>query len=69
MSSFSHFFSRKFQHICISLNVNVNESLTNDVISFEQLAPVLDQFRSCLKVKSKLVKMNDLDEPLNLKQI
>ena len=33
------FFSKKFQHICISLNVNFNESLTNDVVSFEQLGP------------------------------
>ena len=38
--SYSHFFSKKFQHICISLNVNFNESLTNDVVSFEQLGPV-----------------------------
>ena len=35
----SHFFSKKFQHICVSLDVNFNESLTNDVISFEQLGP------------------------------
>ena len=39
--SYSHFFSKKFQHICISLNVNFNESLTNDVVSFEQLNPGL----------------------------
>ena len=37
--SYSHFLSKKFQHICISLNVNFNESLTNDVVSFEQLGP------------------------------
>ena len=36
---YSHFFSKKFQHICVSLDVNFNESLTNDVISFEQLGP------------------------------
>ena len=35
------FFSKKFQHICISLDVNFNESLTNDIVSFEQLGPVL----------------------------
>ena len=34
------FFSKKFQHIWTSLNVNVNESLTNHVVSFEQLGPV-----------------------------
>ena len=33
------FFSKKIQHICISLDVNFNESLTNDVVSFEQLGP------------------------------
>ena len=34
---YSHFFSRKIQHICVSLDVNFKESLTNDVVSFEQL--------------------------------
>ena len=45
MSSFctakaTHIFSakKKFQNICVSLDVNFNESLTN-VISFEQLGP------------------------------
>ena len=35
----THIFSKKFQHICLSLDVNFNESLTNNIISFEQLAP------------------------------
>ena len=42
MSSFctTHiFFSKKFQHICVSLDVNFSESITNDVVSFEQLGP------------------------------
>ena len=34
-----YFLSKKFQHICVSLNVNFNESLTNDVVSFEHLGP------------------------------
>ena len=34
------FFSKKFQYICVSLDLNFNESLTNDVVSFEQLGPV-----------------------------
>ena len=38
------FFSKKFQHIFVSLGVNFNESLTNDVVSFEQLGPGLSQF-------------------------
>ena len=33
------FFSKKFQHICVSLDVNFNESLTKDVVSFEQVGP------------------------------
>ena len=39
--SYSYFFSKKFQHIYVSLNVNFNESLTNDAVSFEQLGPDL----------------------------
>ena len=36
----THIFSaKKFQHICISHDLNFNESLTNDVVSFEQLGP------------------------------
>ena len=38
----SSFFSKKIQHICVSLDVNFNESLTNDIVSFEQLGPDLD---------------------------
>ena len=34
------FFQQKIQHIRISLDLNFNESLTNDVVSFEQLGPV-----------------------------
>ena len=39
--SYSHFFSKifQFQHICVTLDVNFNESLTNDIVSFEQLGP------------------------------
>ena len=37
--SYSYFFSKQFQYICISLDVNFNESLTNDIVSFEQLGP------------------------------
>ena len=42
--SYSHFFSKKCQHICVSLNVNFNESLTNDIVSFEQLGPKHQHF-------------------------
>ena len=38
--AFHIFFSKnKIQYICISLDVNFNESLTNDIVSFEQLGP------------------------------
>ena len=37
------FFSKKFQNICVSLEVNFNESLTNDIVSFEQLGPGLNR--------------------------
>ena len=33
------FFSQKLHHICVSFDVNFNESLTNDIFSFEQLRP------------------------------
>ena len=32
--------AKKFQHICVSLDVNFNESLTNAVVSYEQLDPI-----------------------------
>ena len=37
------FFQQKISAygICVSLDVNFNESLTNDVVSFEQLGPSL----------------------------
>ena len=48
------FFSKKFQHICVSLNVNFNESLTNDIDSFEQLGPGSSLFSiDFLKIISK----------------
>ena len=46
------FFSKKFQHICVSLDVNFNEPLTNDVVSFEQLGPDLLTF--LLKIDHEL---------------
>ena len=33
------FFQQKISAYCVSLDVNFNESLTNDVVSFEQLGP------------------------------
>ena len=43
MSSFCSFFSKKIQHtcICVSLDVNFNESLTNDVVSLNNWAQKL----------------------------
>ena len=39
------FIHKKFQHICVTLDINFNESLTNDVVSFEQLGPTEDLIR------------------------
>ena len=50
--SYSHFFSKTFQHICVSLDANFNESLTNDVISFEQLGPDFQNKRPLSGCKS-----------------
>ena len=33
------FFQQKFQHTCVSLDANFYESLTNNIVSFEQLGP------------------------------
>ena len=41
------FFSKIFQHICVSVNINFNVSLTNDVVSFEQLGRAFRKNRSC----------------------
>ena len=54
--SYSHFFSKKFQHTCVLLDVNFNESLTNDIISFEQLGPGNLQMHLSLVIKSYDIK-------------
>ena len=54
------FFSKKFQNIRVSLDVNFNESLTNDIVSFEQLGPGLKIYNMltkpfiCIKMNSKI---------------
>ena len=53
-----HFFSKKFQNICVSLDVNFNEWLTNDIVSFEQLGPGVYEF--LLKGKIRKTKMLSL---------
>ena len=55
--SYSHFSSKKCQHICVSLDVNFNESLTNDIVSFEQLGP---DVCSLLKFNRSRLKINFL---------
>ena len=46
------FFQQKIQHICVSLDVNFNESLTNDIVSFEQLGPeILIGLKKCMSLK------------------
>ena len=51
--SYSHFFSKKFQNICVSLDVNFNKSLTNDIVSFEQLGPAQIMLDEILKLPSQ----------------
>ena len=48
------FSAKKFQHIWVSLDVNFNESLTNDVVSFEQLGPGLSGFDTVQQVIRRL---------------
>ena len=55
--SYSHFFSKKFQRICVSPDVNFNESLTNDVVSFEQLGP---GFVLAINIPLRIVALLDL---------
>ena len=38
------FFSKQFQHICVSLDVNFNESLTNDTLVLNNWALVYNPF-------------------------
>ena len=66
--SYSHFFSKKFQNICVSLDVNFNESLTNDIVSFEQLGPetvygieMLSYMRHCV-IKTAASKLTYLED-------
>ena len=50
------FFAEKFQHISVSHNVKFNESLTNDVVSFEQLGPgILGYIEVCVIRYSTLI--------------
>ena len=65
------FFSKTFQHICVSLIVNFNESLTSDVVSFEQLGPVqrrkpnLTFFNSCCIFDSMKASLQTIDFSLH----
>ena len=47
------FFQQKFQHICVSLDVIFYDSLTNDIVSFEQLGP--DIYCSYISLKTCIV--------------
>ena len=60
----SSFFSKKFRHICVSLDVNFNESLTNDVVSFEQLGPDIDIFNSHFQI-SKTVGLSKISKTVD----
>ena len=49
------FFCKKLQNICVSLDVNFNESLTNDIVSFEQLGP---EWSGLVKRKRASIRQN-----------
>ena len=68
MSSFSHFFSKNFQHICISLDVNLNKSLTNEIVSFEQLGPEV-YFIDNHQHSSHMLTLNIAPEPASVAQL
>ena len=61
------FFSKKFQHICVSLDLNFNELLTNDVVSFEQLGPgEFVQMRHLVRHKLNLAHNEYLQDILEI---
>ena len=57
-------FSKKFQHICVSLDVNFNESLTNDVVSFEQLGPEIYSQKALSQNVMPRLSLRDRDRAL-----
>ena len=44
MKSYSHFFSKNFSVYAIFNDQSFNDSLTNDIFSFEQLGPDSESF-------------------------
>ena len=64
--SYSHFFSQKLQHICISLDVNFNKSLANDIVSFEQLGPGVLDMLSVGRGRSKISSFMNVHAGLGL---
>ena len=52
-NSFSYLLILQTLNICVSLDVNFNESLTNDIVNFEQLGPD----KLALKSISKLISV------------
>ena len=55
---------KKNQHICVSLDVNFNKSLTNDIVSFEQLGPGL--YRTYIRWFCHSQTINRLSKPQTL---
>ena len=57
------FFQQKIQYICVSLDVNFNELLTNDIVSFEQLGPC---FGWLMDISSIFTDLSTLDTSIFL---
>ena len=67
--SYSHFFSKKFQHICLSLDVNFNESLTTMSLALNNWAQyfLAEKKKSNKKHPSYLeLFVNNLYKPTNI---
>ena len=55
--SYSHFFSKKIQHICVSIDVNFNKKKNNNVVSFEQLDPEVEKWSEVTCIRNEHEKL------------
>ena len=53
------YFSKKFRHICVTLDINFNKLLTNDIVSF-QLGPIYLEMMMIMMIM--MIKDKDDDD-------
>ena len=53
--SYSHFFSKNISFYAIFNDQNFNDTLSNDIITFEQLGPELQQYYSEINVSCSVM--------------